>query len=58
MYSNNAIQLSDDFEFDIGIYFVETCDIDREAAVIPISNEKASYNCFIATYENLVTFGA
>ena len=29
---NNIIQLSDDFEFDIGIYFVETCDIDREAA--------------------------
>ena len=28
----DIIQLSDDFEFDIGIYFVETCDIDREAA--------------------------
>ena len=25
------IQLSDDFEFDIGIYFVETCNIEREA---------------------------
>ena len=30
MYDN--IQLSDDFEFDIGIYFVETCNIEREAA--------------------------
>ena len=27
-----------------------------ETKYIPISNEKASYNCFIATYENSVTF--
>ena len=30
--AGNIIQLSDDFEFDIGIYFVETCNIEREAA--------------------------
>ena len=29
-----------------------------ETKYIPISNEKSSYNCFIANYENSVTFGA